>query len=206
MWNNVRLCGSAYVRMLRRIVPLWFFVMLLAACAGGEQTAVEFMPHMMDSPAVKAQEAPMRGTIEGTIPRGFSPYPYGIDEGELAGAALHNALPRTEANFLRGQQVFNTYCTVCHGERGKGDGSVVPKFPRPPSLLSEKIQNWSDGRLYHVITVGQNLMPGYAGKVRPADRWAVAHYVRALQRASNPQGDDMKHYKRRILHERIGRE
>ena len=69
---------------------------------------------------------------------------------------------------------------------GQGDGYIVPKFPRPPTLQSDKVRNWPDGNIYHVITMGQNLMPSYASQILPADRWAVIHYVRALQRSQHP--------------------
>jgi mono/diheme cytochrome c family protein len=84
-----------------------------------------------------------------------------------------------------------TYCVVCHGPKGDGQGYIVPKFPMPPSLYSPKVTNWPDGRIYHVITHGQNLMPSYASQILPEDRWAVIHYVRALERAANPLPQDL---------------
>ena len=81
---------------------------------------------------------------------------------------------------------------VCHGSEGLGDGSIVPKYPRPPSLQSEKILNYKDGQIFHVITVGQNLMPSYASQIDAVDRWAVINYVRVLQKAQNPTPQDVK--------------
>ncbi|HZE19942.1 MAG TPA: cytochrome c, partial [Candidatus Angelobacter sp.] len=66
------------------------------------------------------------------------------------------------------------------------------KFPMPPSLLSEKVSGWPDGRIYHVITRGQNLMPSYSSQILPEDRWAVIHYVRALERAAHPLPQDLR--------------
>ena len=42
-----------------------------------------------------------------------------------------------------------------------------------------------------MITRGQNLMPNYASQILPEDRWAVIHYVRALERAANPLPQDL---------------
>ena len=51
----------------------------------------------------------------------------------------------------------------------------------PPKLYSEKIRNeWSDGRIFHVITVGQGNMPAYAARIESDKRWAIIHYVRSL--------------------------
>ena len=40
---------------------------------------------------------------------------------------------------------------------------------------------------FYVITHGQNLMQTYATQVSPEDRWAVVHYIRALQRSKRIQ-------------------
>jgi mono/diheme cytochrome c family protein len=48
----------------------------------------------------------------------------------------------------------------------------------------------SNARIFHIISVGQNLMPGYADKIDAIDRWAIIRYLRKLQGvegiASNP--------------------
>jgi hypothetical protein len=60
------------------------------------------------------------------------------------------------------------------------------------ALQSDKVRNWPDGNIYHVITMGQNVMPSYASQITPGDRWAVIHYVRALQRSQHPSASDVK--------------
>jgi mono/diheme cytochrome c family protein len=151
-----------------------------------------YMPDMVYSPAFKAQEEGFqKPPVKGTIPRGYQPYAYSASM-ELAGKELKNPLHRSELTLARGKDRFNTYCIVCHGEYGEGDGTVVPKYPRPPSLQSDKIRGYQDGQIYHVITMGQNSMPSYASQIDPADRWAIIHYVRALQRAKKPLPGDVK--------------
>lgn len=170
--------------------------LLLAAgaigCKHSEPNFI-FMPDMYYSPAIKAQEeGGMRMPVKGTVPRGFTPYDYAVENNEDLGRKLVNPLTRTKAVMLRGQQQFNTYCLVCHGAYGEGDGSVVPKMPRPPSLQSEKVQKWPDGRIFHVISAGQNVMPSYSTQIAQEDRWAIVHYIRALQRAKHPSEADLK--------------
>ncbi|MFO1519104.1 MAG: cytochrome c [bacterium] len=176
-----------------------FSVLLLSACGGPkEKPPWEYMPNMVDTPAVKAQREPMRVPPAGTFPIGYQPYPYAKDQGDLAGAQLSNPLPVTKEVLLSGQKLFNTYCIVCHGERGKGDGYIVPKFPRPPTLQSDKVRDWSDGRIFHVITMGQNLMPSYATQIQSQDRWAIIRYLRVLQRAEKPTAQDVEELKKAL--------
>lgn len=165
--------------------------LILSACTH-EKPNFAYMPDMIYSPAIKAQkEGSMRPPVPGTIPRGYQPYAYSKDP-EAAGKFLKSPVQLTQQVMARGKKMFNTYCIVCHGPYGEGDGFVVPDFPRPPSLQSEKIMKWPDGRIYHVITMGQNLMPSYASQVSSEDRWAIIYYIRALQRAKHPTQEDLK--------------
>jgi len=151
-----------------------------------------YMPDMAYSPSIKAQEeGSMRKPPEGTIAQGHKTYPY-KGQPELAGRELRNPLKRTKVVLNRGREMFNVYCIVCHGPYGEGDGNVVPKFPRPPTLQSEKIRDYPDGRLFHIMTEGQNLMPSYATQIKPMDRWAIVHYMRVLYRAKHPSASDLK--------------
>jgi mono/diheme cytochrome c family protein len=90
-----------------------------------------------------------------------------------------------------GRKYYDIYCIVCHGATGDGRGYIVPKFTMPPVLYSDKVRQWPDGRIYHTITLGQGLMPSYASQIPAEQRWAIIHYVRALQRAAFPTPDDL---------------
>ena len=88
-----------------------------------------------------------------------------------------------------GRTKYETYCAVCHGYEGKGDGPVSVKMSvKPPSLLTDKIvSQYNDGRIFHVISDGQGVMSSYAYQlVNPNDRWAIVNYMRSLQKLSPP--------------------
>ena len=174
--------------------PFWIafgFGLILMTVSGCKYSKKGFtyMPDMAFSPAVKAQkDAPgsMLTPPAGTIARGYRPYPFTKDQPDQAAKALKNPLSRTPAVILKGQALFNVYCIVCHGQFGEGDGPIIPKFPKPLSLQTERVRDFPDGRIFHVMTMGQNLMPSYASQVEPEERWAVVHYVRELYRLKHP--------------------
>ena len=90
-------------------------------------------------------------------------------------------IPATVA--ARGDTLFHTYCAVCHGSAGAGNGIV--RLMGAPSLLTARARGYSDGYLYSIIRYGRGVMPRYGDKiVRPDDRWAVVNYVRSLQAAA----------------------
>ncbi len=88
----------------------------------------------------------------------------------------------TAALLERGRARFDIYCAPCHGESGNGLGMIVQRgFPQPPDLASEKLRHAPAQLFYDTITYGHGAMYGYAARVAPADRWAIAAYIRALQ-------------------------
>lgn len=138
-----------------------------------------------------------RPPVEGTLPTGWSPYSIpGKDEAATRKAeeTLVNPLSPTMAVLERGKAKWEAFCIVCHGEMGEGDGSIVGPglFAAPPTLHTDATRAFKDGRIFHVITNGQNVMPSYADKLTEPDRWAVVHYVRALQRAMAPRPEDLE--------------
>ncbi|HSP79886.1 MAG TPA: cytochrome c, partial [Myxococcaceae bacterium] len=90
-------------------------------------------------------------------------------------------LPLTPELLHRGRDGFEAYCAACHGLLGDGESQVSRNMALrpPPSLLT--LPEYAPGYWYTVISEGFGLMPGYADKLSPAERWAVAAYVEALR-------------------------
>ncbi|MDQ2670106.1 MAG: cytochrome c [Gemmatimonadota bacterium] len=83
----------------------------------------------------------------------------------------------------RGDTLYQTFCAVCHGTTGAGDGPVAPRVGAP-SIVTPRAAGYSDGYLYSIIRYGRGVMPRYGDKIyAPLDRWAVVNHVRRLQGA-----------------------
>ena len=103
-----------------------------------------------------------------------------------------SAPPVTLALLERGQQRFRIYCTPCHSELGDGHGMIVQRgFSPPPSYHSDRLRDAPVQHFYDVITNGYGAMYSFAERVQPSDRWAIASYIRALQRSQNATPDDL---------------
>ncbi len=86
--------------------------------------------------------------------------------------------------LLRGQAKFNVYCAPCHDRTGSGRGVVPAKATWVPgNLHDDRIVNYVDGELFHVVTDGRRSMPSYRFQISERDRWAIVAYVRVLQRS-----------------------
>ena len=130
--------------------------------------------------------AALRVPVKGTIPRGFTPYPFADTEADRlrAEVELLNPFPPSLDVLLRGHDVYRNFCRHCHGPTGQGDGPVGRKVPAfSMSIVGKATQDLPDGTLFHILARGQNNMPSHASQLSQADRWRVIHYLRDLQEA-----------------------
>lgn len=152
---------------------------------------LEWPTQMQYSPAYASQSPnpvwpdgmTQRMPVPGTLPRGFRPFRYGSgpEEAERTGRELRNPFEPVEENLARGEAIYANYCAVCHGTTGAGDGPLIPKYPNPPSYITDKSKALADGYMFHTITMGRANMPSHAAQVGPDDRWKVILYIRKLQ-------------------------
>ena len=192
------LCISATFYLLAMLPGLF----LLTGCgASGNTPAYEYMPDMARGPAYKAfapntvtrDGLTLQRPVSGTIPRGYQPFHYGPgdQEAERAGRELQDPYHATPRTLEEGKALFNTYCIVCHGEQGKGDGPISSKIPPPPSYVSDRLMKFEPGRIFHVVTMGAGKMPSYAAQLSADERWKIVTYVHAtLQGLGDPGTPD----------------
>jgi len=154
------------------------------------------MPHregnrldMVDQPRLKPQRGqlfggPGPGSLEpppGSVAVGEVPYIYAQNEADKAGAELVNPLQPSAEVIAHGKFVYENVCITCHGPKGAGDGTLTALFPKPPSLMTQKVRDWPDGQLFHRPMRGQNSMPSHARQVDATDVWSIIHYIRHMQ-------------------------
>ncbi|MCL4837760.1 MAG: c-type cytochrome [Thermoanaerobaculia bacterium] len=142
-------------------------------------------PHFADGKTAQAPPPGARVREAGRF--GYGPGP---EEALRAGRELANPYsPHDDTALSRGAAVWATYCRVCHGPSGAGDGPVARRgVPAPPSIHTGRARAMADGQLFHIVSAGQANMPGYAAQVLPDDRWRAILHLRALQAAGPPAG------------------
>ena len=125
--------------------------------------------------------------VAGTVSRGSLPIPDDANADTLV-----NPLPRTAEVFARGRERYETFCIVCHGPLGKGEGTLGDAYEAvPANFHSSTVRGYTDGRIFQVISKGKGSMPGYTGDLTVDDRWAIVHHLRALQRSQNAKDEDL---------------
>ena len=174
-------------------------VVTMVSCGDPQSPGVEYMPDMYRTPALEpyagnsfySDSMEARLPAEGSIPRGMNYLPYGISNDTagygLAGRILKNPLPASEEVLAEGKVIYTKFCVHCHGKEGMGDGATVTAggHPPPPAYNSASLKNLPEGKMFHSITYGKNLMGSHASQLNNEERWKVIRYVQTLQ---NPDG------------------
>ena len=167
-------------------------LMAFASCKKDSRPNYQFMPNMYESIGYEAYsesnafrngvEAQM--PVDGTIARGHDLYEIeDTNDGyTLAKANLESPLDSAKVEEMRGGQLYDIYCAICHGKKGDGQGNLVKR----EKILGVPAYNdagraITQGSIYHVIYYGKNSMGSYANQLNEEERWQVTHYVMKLK-------------------------
>lgn len=95
---------------------------------------------------------------------------------------------------FQGRKLFVTYCYLCHGMNGKGDGPLASKLKVPAADLSDatRVGKRTDSELFGIIQGGKHdglvtdEMPKW-GKIIPGPQIeALVAYVRFISQSKHP--------------------
>lgn len=187
-----------YLNTLSKLVVI-AAVISITSCKEEGGMAPEYMPDMYRSPSLETyvDYGELRGKqgndslrnrmsvglpVEGTIPRGFTPYSYenSIEGYEAAGLNLTSPFPSTDESVKDGKELYGMFCVHCHGKTGQGDGILVEreKFPPLPIKFAPELE-LPEGKMFHTITYGKGLMGAHASQLNQEERWKLIHYIKA---------------------------
>ncbi|MFK7936309.1 MAG: cytochrome c [Saprospiraceae bacterium] len=118
---------------------------------------------------------------------GSVPYYYAdTDEERLRATAelVDNPFPITADGLARGKELYGLFCAICHGSKGAANDGIYASgiYPAAPAnLVNEEFTAASNGRYYHALMYGKNVMGAYKDKISYEERWQVIHYIRSMQ-------------------------
>ncbi|MFD2552077.1 c-type cytochrome [Bizionia sediminis] len=164
----------------------------LVSCKSDTSRNYEYMPNMYESVGYEtySESNAFRNGIEaqlpaeGSIARGYMPFEYDntIEGYNAAKANLKSPLDSTQIDVVRGKELYDIYCGICHGAKGDGQGNLVKreKLLGIPSY-ADVGRAITEGSIYHSIYYGKNSMGSYANQLNEEERWQVTAYVLDLK-------------------------
>ncbi|MCB9685656.1 MAG: cytochrome c [Alphaproteobacteria bacterium] len=146
---------------------------------------------MADSQTTKGYERDMGTLPDGVVaqPSVESPKTHvtNFKRGSPEGQALVNPLAQGPETLARGEKMYQTYCSPCHGKDGANLGPVAQPG-RVPGVVPlagaagvAKLR--TDGWLYLTIRNGGAVMPPYDWALSDQEMWSIVSYVRTLNNA-----------------------
>jgi mono/diheme cytochrome c family protein len=180
-------------RNRRRFRPAGLATLALLALAGC-RTEMYDQPRneTFTETSLFANRSSARPLVAGTVARGWSMEDQHLFNGRVDGKLAETFPFEVDRAILeRGRQRYEIYCTPCHDGLGTGNGMIVQRgFSPPPTFHSDRLRTMPVGHFFDVQTRGYGAMYSYAARIKPADRWAIAAYIRVLQQSQNaPEGE-----------------
>lgn len=180
---------------IRNIVQLWWIILMVLGChRSNDQPGYVYQPDMTYSRAVETfsnsgdipDSVQIFQPVVGTVPLHMKPYRFRKNQSDRlrAGTVFFNELNIDDTIISKGKKLYLLVCNQCHGESLDGNGYFFTEelYPyQPRSLVSEALRAAPDGELFHVITVGFNLMGAHGSMLSPEERWEVVSYIRYAQ-------------------------
>jgi mono/diheme cytochrome c family protein len=101
-------------------------------------------------------------------------------------------LPRdtTDASVIRGSIAFRTYCVLCHGAQGKGDGRASKMYtPRPANLTVSPFPDQYKEMIIRGggVSVGRSAyMPPWGDELTNEQIHDLVAFLRELRKTGTP--------------------
>ncbi|MDZ4824568.1 MAG: cytochrome c [Flavobacteriales bacterium] len=132
---------------------------------------------------------PPKGTIPytGSVQNAIYVMPYSLtntpEDYELAGTNVKSPLTSTKEHIEAGKNLYMIMCKHCHGETGKGDGTISKNgFITGIPDYAVKLKELPEGKMFHTITHGKGLMGPHSSLLNQKERWQVIEWVKLLQK------------------------
>lgn len=96
---------------------------------------------------------------------------------------IKNPVSLNDKSLAKGKKIFNQYCALCHGNKGKGDGiGGIALDPKPANFTKPIFTKQTDGAIYWKINNGRAPMAAYKGLLSDQEIWEVILYIRSLSK------------------------
>jgi mono/diheme cytochrome c family protein len=126
---------------------------------------------------------------QGNLDRSMPPFPSLSDSQRWDVVAYALLLSTSNTRINQGQELYQNFCTRCHGEQGKGDGQDASGLTKSPRNLADLayMADKSAMDMYQLITVGVTPdMPSFNQLLTDDQRWMLVDYLRLLTFSISP--------------------
>lgn len=98
---------------------------------------------------------------------------------------LHRTKHPTSGNPVKGKEIYDTYCTICHGKDGDKKGVITKLYDMEPADHTDAsaMNKISNEKMHSIIangTSGSTLMPGWKEVLSDKEIQDIISYIRLI--------------------------
>ena len=98
-------------------------------------------------------------------------------------SSIKSPVSNDAATIKVGMTLYQSFCSPCHGNKGKGDGVAAAALTiKPADHTSAAMLNETDGSLFYKISEGRTPMPQYKTALTETQRWELVAFIRTLNK------------------------
>jgi mono/diheme cytochrome c family protein len=164
------------------VVALAFSAMLL----GGQGEKGKAMGPGMGMGGGTRGEMPHGEMKQGKMPHG---------QMEQGGGDVHQAERPEQGDPEEGKEIYQRFCSSCHGASGRGDGIIGRQLTPKPADFTKHARGHDDEYFFKAIekggpAVGKSpLMPAWGSQLKPKEIWDVVSYIWTLVQGAGEPAD-----------------
>ncbi len=79
-----------------------------------------------------------------------------------------------------GQQIYNNFCSACHGDNAEGGGRLDLDIQPVPPDLKTRLKGHSDGDFFWKVKNGRGNMPAFNEDLEDKKIWYLVTFIRSL--------------------------
>jgi mono/diheme cytochrome c family protein len=142
------------------------------------------MRHALHMPLIAATLLALVGSVAlGAVSRQHE-HPAGGEHRHPAAAKVKNPVAADAASIAAGNALYAKHCAGCHGDTGKGDGTMGDELnPKPANLTDADWKHGSsDGEIFTAVRNGikGTGMKAFSRKMTAHQTWDVVNYLRSI--------------------------
>ena len=110
-------------------------------------------------------------------------------------ASKQNPVASSTQSIKQGTQLFQQFCTSCHGKTAEGNGPSAEALNPKPTNLRSMAGRHLDGDFAYKIKTGKGAMPSWNKTFNDTQIWHLVNYIQSLKNTPISNNDKMDSHK-----------
>jgi len=93
---------------------------------------------------------------------------------------VQNPIKITDDSILKGKELYDQFCSYCHGDNAQGGEGLNLDMQMIPPNLKNRLKGHSEGDFFWKIKRGKGDMPTFQEDLEDEEIWQMIAYLKSL--------------------------